>query len=423
MIGLRTLIRNFTLRSERIWLRLGGGETWAGKPVTPASALGVAAYWACVRKISQTIGTVPIGLFERLPDGGRRARGDHSLYAILHDQPNADQTATEFWEGVAACLCVWGNAFAEKVISESNGRLIALILLRPDLMVVDRDDNGALIYRYSDARGFRREYGEAEVFHVRGFGFGDVIGLSPIAYGRQTLSTAMAADEAAARTFSNGMRPGGFFLYEGAEGKAKTLTPEQREQARKNLIEPYQGAENAAKIGILEAGFKWQDVAMPPRDAELLLSRKHDVEQICSLMDVPPILIGHASEGQTMWGSGIEHIMLGWYTTGLRPYLVRIEQAIKRSLVSPAERATIYPEFNIEGLLRADSAGRADMYAKLAGVAGITPNQICDRENFPRFDGGDVRLVNAALVPLGMAGQRFARVQPAAGDPVPEPAS
>lgn len=411
--GVRSLIRNFTLRGERVWLAIGGGDTWAGKPVTPGTAMGVAAFWACVRKISQTIGTLPVGLYERLDDGGRKSRGDHPLYRLLHDQPNADQTAVEFWEGLAACLCVWGNSYAEKILDD-GGRLIALVLLRPDLMSVDRDRNGALVYRYSDPRGLR-EYGEEDIFHVKGFGFGDVTGLSPLAYGRQTLSTAMAANEAAGRTFANGMRPGGFFEID------RTLTPEQREQARKVLIEPYTGAENTRKIGILEAGFKWQEVAMPPRDAELLLSRKHDVEQICSLMDVPPILIGHSSEGQTMWGSGIEHIMLGWHITGLRPYLVRIEQAIKRSLIPAEERGKLYAEFNVEGLLRADSKARAEMHSKLLQVGAITPNQICDRENLPRFEGGDVHLVNSTMVPLAMAGQRPGRVQPEPGEPIPEP--
>ena len=83
-------------------------------------------------------------------------------------------------------------------------------------------------------------------------------------------------------------------------------------------------------------------------------------------------------------------------------------------------RAALYAEFNIEGLLRADSKGRAEMYSKLVQVGAITPNQIADKENMPRFEGGDVRLINSTLVPLSMAGQRPARVQPAPGEATPE---
>lgn len=411
MLAFRSLIRNFTLRSERVWLRAFGTDSWAGKPVTPDTAMQLAAFWACVRLISQTIATLPLGVFVRLDDGGRKTAAGDPLYVLLHDMPNADQTAAEFWEGAVARLCVWGNAFAEKHFA--GDRLIGLTLLRPDLMAVHRDLNGALHYRYSDPDGLR-EFDEGSIFHIRGFGFGGDVGLSPVSYARQTLGAAMAADEAAARTYANGMRPGGFFTYD------KTLTPDQRDQARKSLVEPYSGAENAAKIGILEAGFKWQDVMMPPRDAELLASRGFHVEEICRWFGVPPVLVGHSPQGQTMWGSGVEQIMLGWLTLGLRPYLARIEQAIKRSLIAPEDRAKLYAEFNVEGLLRADSKGRAEMYSKLAQVAAITPNQICDRENMPRFEGGDVRLVSATMVPLAMAGQRVGRVQPAPGEPIPE---
>jgi HK97 family phage portal protein len=207
-----------------------------------------ATFWACVRLVSQTISTLPLGLYLRRDDGANSA-GNHPLYALIHDMPNADQTAAEFWEGALAFMCVWGNAFAEKVFND-NGRLIALILLRPHLMSMHRDLNGALHYRYSE--GSAREFTEEQIFHIRGFGFGGDLGLSPVSYARQTRGAAMAADEAAARTFAK-MRPGGFFTYEAPDGKPKTLTPEQRAQAKSVLVDPYTGSENAAKVDILEA--------------------------------------------------------------------------------------------------------------------------------------------------------------------------
>ena len=418
MLGRTTIARWFGLTDGRIWTTFFGGQSWAGKPVTPDTAMQVATFWACVRLLAQTIATLPLGFYQRRTDGGRDTAGGHELYGLLHDSPNADQTSCEFWEGLAAHLLIWGNAFAE--ISRSGDRIVALDLLRPDLMSVHRDRDGTLIYRFSDPRGLR-EFREADIFHVRGFGFGGDLGLSPVAHARQTLGATIATDEAAARTFANGLRPSGWFNYKGTT----LLTKEQREQAKAVLIEPYQGSENAGKVGILEsaAGFEWQQVNIPPKDAEMLATRAFHIEEICRWFGIPPILVGHSPQGQTMWGSGIEQVMLGWLTLGLRPYLTRIEQAIKRQLIAPAERATLYAEFNVEGLLRADSTGRAEMYSKLMQVAAITPNQIADRENLPRFDGGDVHLVNSTLVPLHLAGQRPGRVQPAPGEPIPEPAT
>jgi len=402
--------RTYRLTDSTFWLAHYGAETWAGKSVTPNTALQVATVWACIRKISSVVSTLPLGVFERLGDGGRKAVNDHPLALTLR-KPNADSTSVEFRQGVMACLLLYGNAFAEKLVT--GGQVRGLTLLHPELMTIERDEAGTRRYIYADPRG-RRGYDEAEIWHLKGFHVCGDLGLSPIAYQRQTLATAIATDEAAGRTFANGMKPSGFFTYD------KTLTPEQREQARKVLVEPYTGSGNVAKVGILEAGFKWEQVTIPPADAEMLASRGWHVEELCRWYDIPPILIGHSPQGQTMWGSGVEQIMLGWLTTSLGPLLKMIEESMWASLVAPGERATLYIEHNVDGLLRADSKGRAEMYSKLAQVAAITPNQIADKENLPRFEGGDVHLVNSTLVPLEMAGQRPGRVQPALGEPIPE---
>lgn len=414
MLGLTTLARRFGLKEHRIWRQFFGIESWSGKSITPDTAMQVATFWACVRLIAETVATLPLGLYTKADDGGRHSRSDHALYVILHDSPNADQTAVEFWEAIVACVCIWGNAYAE-IVRRGDGGVAALLFLRPDLMTVYRDQHGAIRYRYADCFG-EREFASDDIFHVRGFGMGGDLGLSPLTYARQTLGTAIATDEAAARAFANGMRPGGFFTYEGKQA----LTPEQRAQARTVLVDPYQGAENAGKIGILEAaaGFKWQDVAIPPKDAELLLTRQWHVEEICRVFRVPPVLVGHAANGVTAWGTGIESLMLGWLTLGLRPYLTRLEQAIKRWLISPADRSTVYAEFNVEGLMRADSEGRAKLYGVLAQNGVTTRNEIRARENLSRMPGGDVLTVQAALVPLDQLGPlAAARAMPPIAQP------
>jgi HK97 family phage portal protein len=387
--------RLFGLRDTKILTAIYGGGSYAGKPVTVDTAMTVDAFFACVRLISSTIASLPLTITERAADGGRIVRRDHPLYMLLHDAPNADQTAFEFFESVVAHLCLWGNAFAEKTVSA--GQVRALTLLRPDLMTVYRDQLGALRYRYSDQLGIR-EYAEDEIFHARAFGTGGDVGLSPISFGRQALGTAMAGEEAAGRTFANGLRPSGYFI------SPQVLTSEQREQARKVLIEPLQGSEHAGEAGLLEGGFTWQDVSIQPRDAELLLSRRHSIESVCRVMGVFPVLIGHNAEGTTQWGSGTEQLILAWYTLGLRPYLVRIEQAIKRSLIAPSERQIIAPEFVLEGLLRADSAGRAAFYSQMVQNGIYSRNDCRAKEGLPAVDGGDVLTAQTNLAPLETLG-------------------
>lgn len=373
----------------------------AGRIVTADLALQLSTYWACVRIIAETVGALPLQLFESAGNGGRRARTDHPLYRLIHDQPNADQTAVVFWEAVVACLAIWGNAFVLK--RWLGSRIVAIVLLRPGTVVPRREADGSLRYRYTDpARGTVQDFDEREMMHVPGFGLGDLLGLSPLTYARQTLGMAMAADETAGVTFANGMKMSGWFKYKGGNG---ILKDDQREQARKVLVDPYVGAGNAAKVGILEGDFDWVAASIPAHDAQLLESRRFSVEEICRWFGVPPIVIGHAAQGQTMWGTGVEQVVLGWLTTGLRPYLVRIEQSIKKHLLQPEEKATLYAEFNLDALLRADSKARAENYARMAQNGIYTRNELRALENMKAMPGGDDLTVQTNLVPIHLLGE------------------
>lgn len=397
-MGLLSFVgRVLTLRTQGFWTSLCAGPTWSGKAVTPDSVLQIATALACVRLIATTVSTLPIRTYRRRPDGSREQIPDHPMAVVLQQRPNADQTPAEFLEGMVSCAVLWGNAYAVK--TRTNGQVRALVMLRPDLMQVRRDPQTfALSYEYADPRG-RETFTPDDIWHLRGFGLGGDLGLSAIEYGRQAFGLAMATDEAAARTFSGGMRPGGFFKVPGL------LSPEQREQARKVLIEPMQGAENTGRVGILEGGFDWQPVAMPARDAELLATRGLHIAEICRLMgNVPPVLVGHSGEGVTAWGSGIESLIQHWLTTGLGPLLARIEQSATRALLAPVDRGRVWAEFAHEGLLRANSEARAKLYASAAQNGWMSRNEIRRLENLPEADGADALTAQSNLLPLDKLG-------------------
>jgi HK97 family phage portal protein len=194
------------------------------------------------------------------------------------------------------------------------------------------------------------------------------------------------------------------------------LTEEQRKQANHSLVKPFIGAGKSWGVGILEADVKFEPVTISPQDAELILSRKFNVEEICRWYGVPPVLIGHASEGTTNWGSGIETLMLGWLQLGLRPYLTRIEQAIRKRLIAPADRGRLFAEFSVEGLLRADSKSRAQFYSTMVQNGLLTRNRVRALENEPPLPGGDVLTVQSNLLPI----EQLGKVTPAP-TPVPAP--
>lgn len=366
-------------------------STVAGVRVSDGDAMKLSAFWACVRLIASTIGSLPFPVYTIDGDGVRKAARDSSLYKVLHDSPNADQTPSDYWEFVAISLLLRGDHFARKI--REGGRLIGLEPINPAIVHVRRLSNGMIGYRWT-ADGERFDLTDEDVFHVRGFGGGPLRGLSTIAYARESLGLAIAADQAAGSLFRRGANPSGILSTE------VPLTKEQQAEAEQLLAEKHSGALANGTPMVLGHGLTWQSVTMNADDAQLLQSRGWSVEEICRWFGVPPFMIGH-NEKTTSWGTGIEQMLLGFQKFTLNPYLRRIEQAVRKQLLSPAERSRgMFAEFNLEGLLRADSAGRARFYDSALKNKWMVVNEVRAKENLPPVAWGDEPMVQMQDIPL-----------------------
>jgi len=391
--------RSLGLADSGFWRWYFGSDNYAGKTVTAQTALQLSVVWGCVRLLSQVVGTLPGFLYVRDANGRRRLATEHPLYTILHDQPNADMTAADFWQCLIACVALWGNSYA--LIHRVAGRIVALDPLRPELMVVKLNKAGDREYHYTDLKGKLTIYSESEIFHIKGFSLDGLIGLSPIAYARNTLGTAMAQEETASRIFANGLRPSGVVSTD------QILTPKNRDEIRKSVLAQVASSSQSGGTVVLEAGMKYQPVTMNPEDAQLLQSRAFSIEELCRwFYNIPPILIGHSQQGQTMWGSGVEQVIMGWRVMGLGPLVVGIEQSVRRQLLAPVERRDHYWKFSLEGLMRADSAGRAQLYASKAQNGLASRNELRELEDDPPYEGGEIFTVQSNLTPIQSLGQQ-----------------
>jgi HK97 family phage portal protein len=365
-----------------------------------SGVLGLAAAWACVNLLAGTIASLPLMVYRTDRDGRRTLAGDHPLYRVLHDSPNADQTALDFWEFVCASLELHGNSYCE-VERANDGRVIALSPpMSPENIGVRRLANGDIEYRWTEGAR-ERVATQARVLHIRGFGGSPMGGMSTLSFGRQTFGMAQAINRSAAATFKNGIRPSGVMFTD------KTFTGTQRPDAEKLLQEKYQGSMNAGIPLLLDNGLKWQSLTINPDDAQMLESRAFSVEEVCRFFGVPPHMVGH-TEKTTSWGTGLEQQTLGFQKFTLRRRLKRIEQALEKQLLTARDRAEgITIEFSLEGLLRADSKARAEFYASGLQNGWLNVNQVCAWENLPPVEGGDVNRVQMQNVPLPEAGKEL----------------
>lgn len=377
------------------------GSSGAGKAVSPTSAIQMSTVYACVRVIAETVASLPFGVYEVNDSGGSRKALEHPLYRLLHDEPNTEMTSFIWRETMLSHLLLWGNSYSQIVRSGRN-KIIGLYPLLPDKMDVDRDKNGVLTYTYTTSNGNRVSLPPTDVLHIPGLGFDGIVGYSPIALEKNAIGLGIAAEEYGSKFFQNGARPSGILTHPNTVKDPKRL--------RESWAAVYGGSSNSGKVAILEEGMSFSPISMPNDAAQFLETRRFQVEEICRIFRVPAHMVGDLSRATF---SNVEHQSLNFAVHTIRPWLVRIEQAINRALFTESEKGSssggrrFYCQFNLDGLMRGAYKERMEGYAIARQNGWMCANDIRELENMnpiPDEEGGNSYLVNGNMVPVSLAG-------------------
>ena len=379
------------------------GRTTSGKPVNERTAMQTTAVYACVRILAEAVASLPLHVYEYQDDGGKKLVHDHPLYYLLHDEPNPEMTSFVFRETLMSHLLIWGNAYAQ-IIRDGAGRVLGLYPLLPDKMDVQRDDKGNIYYVYSrnsDENPMFKEYGNIrlkaeDVLHIPGLGFDGLIGYSPIAMAKNAVGMTLACEEYGASFFANGANPGGVLEHPGVL--------KDPSKVRESWNSVYRGVSNAHKIAVLEEGMKYQQIGIPPEEAQFLETRKFQVNEIARLYRIPPHMVGDLDKSSF---SNIEQQSLEFVKYTLDPWVIRWEQSLQRSLLLPGEKGKYFIKLNVDGLLRGDYQSRMNGYAVGRQNGWFSANDIREMENMnpiPDEEGGNLYLVNGAMTKLADAG-------------------
>lgn len=379
------------------------GRTTSGKPVNERTAMQTTAVYACVRILAEAVASLPLHVYEYQDDGGKKLVHDHPLYYLLHDEPNPEMTSFVFRETLMSHLLIWGNAYAQ-IIRDGAGRVLGLYPLLPDKMEVQRDDKGNIYYVYSrnsDENPTFKEYGNIklkaeDVLHIPGLGFDGLIGYSPIAMAKNAVGMTLACEEYGASFFANGANPGGVLEHPGVL--------KDPSKVRESWNSVYRGVSNAHKIAVLEEGMKYQQIGIPPEEAQFLETRKFQVNEIARLYRIPPHMVGDLDKSSF---SNIEQQSLEFVKYTLDPWVIRWEQSLQRSLLLPGEKGKYFIKLNVDGLLRGDYQSRMNGYAVGRQNGWFSANDIREMENMnpiPDEEGGNLYLINGAMTKLADAG-------------------
>ena len=370
------------------------GSSTSGKSVNPKNAVQVSTVYACVRVIAETIASLPLGVYETTEKGSQKAV-EHPLYRLLHDEPNPEMTSFVWRETVLSHLLLWGNSYSQ-IIRSGKTSILGLYPLLPDRMEVDRDSGGRLTYTYTTTEGSAVQLNPEDVLHIPGLGFDGIMGYSPIALEKNAIGLGIAAEEYGSKFFQNGARPSGILTHPNTVKDPAAL--------RASWNAAYGSSSNASRVAVLEEGMTFVPLSLPNNEAQFLETRKFQVSEICRIFRVPPHMIGDLDRATF---SNIEHQSIDFAVHTIRPWLVRIEQAVNRALFSEKEKGRFYVQFNLDGLMRGDYKSRMEGYAIARQNCWMSANDIRELENMNAMsdeEGGNAYLVNGNMIPVNLAG-------------------
>lgn len=383
------------------WLGFGT-RTRAGTTISEDTALAIPTVYACVRVLAESIASLPLIVYKRLPSGGKERAPEHHLYDVLHDSPNSEMTSFAWIETFVTHLTTWGNAYNE-VLTDRTGKT-SIWPVHPAQMEI-KWEGGRKHYDLLTAGGDKRRLKTETILHIPGLSTTGIRGISPIQQHREALGEVIATREFSQSFYRNSARPAVVMEH------PKTLSLPAIERLATQM-DQLRGSGNAGKTIVAEEGMKLHEVGIPPEDAQYIETRRFQREDICAIYRMPPHMVGILDHATF---SNIEHQSIDFVVHTLRPWLVRIERALKMYFF--ADDQEHFAEFLVDGLLRGDAVTRAqalDIQRK-AGVITKHEWQAIENRNPTGEDDIWVPDANYHAIPIDADGFPIE-------EPEPEPA-
>jgi len=369
---LKILFRGTTPSNPAQWLTdfYGGTDSTSGVKVNTETALGLSAYWACVKVIAETAGSTSLFLYERTNEGKKKAIS-HPLYRVLNVQPNPNMSPYQWKELTGNHVALTGNSFSQ-IIRNEAGEVVELWPLRPDKMTkISVTKDNKKIYTYS-TNNKDVILMQDDVLQVAGFGYDGIRGYDPVTILRNTIGHAIATEEFGQRFFANDARPGGFIEVE------RELSDPAYKRLKAAWNEQHQAHDKKHSVAILEEGAKWHEVGIAPDNAQFIETMKNNTIKIAEIFRMPPHMI-QSLDNATF--SNIEHQSLEFVKYTMTPWFVRIEESINTQLLKRDQQLKYFAEFNVNSLLRGDIVSRFTAYRTGREIGVLSSNEIRNLEN------------------------------------------
>lgn len=331
--------------------------------------LGFSAVYACVTLIASDIGKLRLKLVQQNASGIWDETSSPSFSPVMK-KPNHFQTRIKFIEQWMTSKLIHGNAYILK--QRDNRRVvIGMYVLDPQRVRPLVAPNQDVYYALSEDNLAGIEASDvvvpaSEIIHdVMVPLYHPLCGVSPIyACGLAALQ-GLSVQNHSASFFDNGAQPSGVLTAPGV------ISPETATRIREHWESNY-GGSNSGRVAVLGDDLKYQAMSMNATDSQLIEQLKWTAEDVCRAFHVPPYMIG---VGSMPTYNNIEALNQQYYAQCLQTHIESIELLVDEGIGLTRQTPEMGSEFDLDDLLRMDTATRVKAASDSVGSGCVSPNE------------------------------------------------
>lgn len=323
------------------------------------------AVFSIITRLADTVASLPIHLYRK---GEVQQTNTINL---VRTEPNPNMTGYEMMNVTETARNTSGNGYLLIERDPATGTPVKLWPIDPGYVVIKRNIDDNSIWYEIDSDNLHCVVFNTEIIHVKHISpLGGLYGISPIDVLRRSLKF-----EKDVQDFSlEEMNKKDAFIIKYDRG----INPDGAQRVLQNFRKMIKANGGAV---LLQAGYDIDRYESKFKPAELSEIEAISRTRIANAFNVP---LSFLNDGQAKSTTNVEHVMTQFVQMTLLPIVRQYEAEFNRKLLTQSQRARgYYFKFNVNGLMRGDTAARTQFYQTLIRNGVATENEIRALEDLP----------------------------------------
>ena len=365
------------------------------------------AVYSNVTLIASDISKMMLRLVEQNKTTGIWDEAFSPAFTPVLRKPNRYQTRIKFIENWVVSKLLRGNTVILKE-RDARGVVVRMYILDWGRVKPLVAPDGSVYYQLSadNLAGIGEQVAvpASEIIHDTMVPlFHPLCGVSPLFACGFAAMQGLTMQANATKFFENGATPSGVLTAPG------TIDDITAERFKKEWQEKFSG-QNSGRVAVLGDGLKYEKMAMTAVESQMIEQLKWTAETICSCFHVPAYMIGVGTQPPY---NNIQALSQQYYSQCLQSIIESIELLLDEGLgLTEVEGKTYGTEFDLDGLLRMDTATQIEALSKAVGGSIMTPNTALKKQNLAPVAGGDTIYMQEQNYSLADLNKRSQLVNP-----------